>query len=122
MARKSEASAKERKGRSRAGGNGRRTGGARTNGEGSRSEGPAEHSPVLERGDIFFFYRPDGVEGAPGGLLDVNRFHVVLRPEGHDLLRYLTVGKKKLPGEGGDGRHWAFVDGVFREPEGLRDA
>src|SRR4051812_29684840 len=73
-------------------------------------------SDVLERGDIFFFYRPDAEDHTPGGLLDVNRFHVVLRPEGKDLLRYITVGRKKLPEDGGDGRHWAFVDGVFREP------
>ncbi len=76
----------------------------------------------LERGDIFFFYRPDTEQSPPGGLLDVNRFQVVLRPEGQEVLRSITIGKKKLPGDDGDGRHWGFVDGVFREPEALRQA
>jgi hypothetical protein len=75
---------------------------------------------VLERGDIFFFYRPDAEGSPPGGLLDVNRFHLVLRPEGKDLLRYITVGKKKLPGAGDDSRNWAFVDRILDDPEELR--
>src|SRR3954462_4211451 len=55
---------------------------------------------VLERGDIFFFYRPDVEEQSPGGLLDVRRFHLVLRPEGKGTLRLITIGRKTLPGQG----------------------
>ena len=36
---------------------------------------------VMERGDLFFFYRPAVGEEAPHGLLDVRRFHLVLRPD-----------------------------------------
>ncbi|HEX8203354.1 MAG TPA: hypothetical protein VF590_22955 [Isosphaeraceae bacterium] len=78
---------------------------------------------VLERGDIFFFYRPDVGETAPGGLLDVRRFHLVLRPEGKETLRLITIGRKTLPGQAdGDRNHWGFVDRVFGAPEELRDA
>jgi hypothetical protein len=90
--------------------------------EGRQARRGRENSDVLERGDIFFFYRPDAAGSPPGGLLDVNCFHLVPRPECGGVLRYITVGKKKLPEAGGDGRHWGFVDGVFREPEGLRQA
>src|SRR4051812_24709205 len=48
------------------------------------SDAPEERGPVIERGDIFFFYRPDIDDEAPGGLLDVRRFHVVLRPADGD--------------------------------------
>src|SRR3954463_9317165 len=79
-------------------------------------------SKVLERGDIFFFYRPDVGETSPEGLLDVWRFHVVLRPEGKETLRWLTIGRKKLPGADEEGRnHWGFVGKVFTDPEGLRE-
>lgn len=94
---------------------------SRREGDGTVEVG--ENSPVLERGDLFFFYRPDVDETAPGGLLDVRRFHVVLRPEGQDMLRLITVGRKKLPAAGEDGQsHWAFVDRVFRTAEDLREA
>jgi hypothetical protein len=78
---------------------------------------------VLERGDIFFFYRPDVEEQAPDGLLDVRRFHLVLRPEGKETLRLITIGRKTLPGQGdGDRIHWGFVERVFGSPEELREA
>ncbi|MFO0890048.1 MAG: hypothetical protein U0790_13025 [Isosphaeraceae bacterium] len=80
-----------------------------------------QEADVLERGDIFFFYRPGTQSPTPGSLLEVNRFHVVLRPEDGERLRYLTIGKKKLPGDGQDGRHWGFVAGVFEQPEDLRN-
>lgn len=87
-------------------------------------EGDApSNGPVLERGDLFFFYRPDVGETSPGGLLDVRRFHVVLRPEGKETLRLITVGRKRLPEPTEPGRsHWGFVDRVFRTPEELREA
>jgi hypothetical protein len=88
-----------------------------------REGGVERDSPVLERGDLFFFYRPDVGETSPGGLLDVRRFHVVLRPEGKDTLRLITVGRKKLPEPTEQGRsHWGFVDRVFRTPDELRAA
>ncbi|WP_422929856.1 hypothetical protein [Singulisphaera sp. PoT] len=79
-------------------------------------------STVLERGDLLFFYRPDVDETSPEGLLDVRRFHLVLRPEGKDILRLITVGRKQLPEAAEEGRsYWAFVERVFHSPDELRD-
>src|SRR4051812_34167644 len=78
---------------------------------------------VLERGDVFFFYRPNVEETSPEGLLDVRRFHLVLRPEGGEALRLITIGRKMLPEVGNEGQnHWGFVDRDFRTAEELRDA
>jgi hypothetical protein len=78
---------------------------------------------VLERGDVFFFYRPDVEQDSPNRLLDVRRFHVVLRPEGRDVLRLITIGRKTLPSkDDGDRNHWGFVDRVFRSPDELLEA
>jgi hypothetical protein len=86
----------------------------------------AEHRSrvmVLERGDLFFLYRPDVEELTPEGLLDVRRFYMVHHPQGRDLFRLIAIGKKKLPEPGNGGqRHWSFVDGVFATPEELRGA
>ncbi len=78
---------------------------------------------VLERGDVFFLYRPNEDWHEPGGLLDIRRFYMVLHPQGQERFRLVAIGKKKLPGvEGGPQRHWGFVDGVFRTPEELLQA
>ena len=82
-----------------------------------------ESGNVLERGDLFFFYRPDADEEAPHGLLDVRRFHLILRPERGDIVRIITIGRKTLPGSGAGGaNHWAFVDRVFADAGEVKDA
>ncbi|WP_435019798.1 hypothetical protein TA3x_001485 [Tundrisphaera sp. TA3] len=88
---------------------------------GTGSGKPSGDGPVLERGDIFFFYRPDVDDEAPSSLTDVRRFHIVLRPADSDTVRMITVGRKTLPGSGeGGGNYWAFVDRVFPKPEDIR--
>ncbi len=88
----------------------------------AETRAPATDPSMLERGDIFFFYRPDVEEESPRSLLDVRRFHVVLRPEDSDVLRLLTIGRKTLPGEAdGDRNHWGFVERVLRDPADLRE-
>src|ERR1017187_6255441 len=78
---------------------------------------------VLERGDIFFLFRPNVDEFAPAGLIDIRRFYLVLHPEGSGRFRLIAIGKKRLPGQDdGVQRHWGFVDGVFSTPEQLREA
>jgi len=84
---------------------------------------PSEGGNVLERGDLFFFYRPDVGDDAPEGLLDVRRFHLVLRPDRGDVVRLITIGRKMLPGSGQNGgNHWAFVDRVFTDADDLKEA
>ena len=86
-------------------------------------EARAEAGNVLERGDLFFFYRPDVDEEAPHGLIDVRRFHLILRPERGDVVRLITIGRKTLPGSGSGGaNHWAFVDRVFADAGELKQA
>jgi hypothetical protein len=81
---------------------------------------PRSKINVLERGDLYYLYRPHVEEYAPGGLLDVRRFYMVLHPEGRDRFRLIAIGKKRLPGEQDEvERHWGFVDGVFRTPDEL---
>jgi len=77
---------------------------------------------VLEKGDIFFLFRPQVDEFAPSSLIDIRRFYLVLHPEGSDRFRLIAIGKKRLPGEDDGGqRHWGFVDGVFKT-DGYVDA
>lgn len=77
---------------------------------------------VLERGDVFFFYRPrmdvEDVRGAG----DIARLMVVLDPDGRGPARLLVVGRKHLPDPARHERAWAFVDAVAERPDGLRDA
>lgn len=73
-------------------------------------------SEVLEEGDIFFLYRPTVEEDEPSGLGDVQRFYVVLRPEGggpkSGKLRLLVMGRKRLPDVERHERTWGFVETV----------
>ena len=62
-------------------------------------------------------------DDAPHGLLDVRRFHLVLRPERGDVVRIITIGRKTLPGSGqGGANHWAFVDRVFADAGDVKGA
>ena len=88
----------------------------------AKTEDSTRPDNALERGDLFFFYRPDVDDDAPGGLLDVRRFHLALRPSGGDAIRLITVGRKTLPDSGAaGGSHWAFVDRIFDAPEALKE-
>lgn len=69
-------------------------------------------SEVLERGDIRFFYRPRVGAGDVRTLDDVQRFYVVLRPDGSNRHRVLIVGRKRLPEPDTHEREWAFVTEV----------
>lgn len=64
---------------------------------------------VIERGDIFFLYRPRVNENDPSDIDDVQRFFTVLRSHGKGKLRLLIVGRKRLPGIQEHERNWGFV-------------
>jgi hypothetical protein len=76
---------------------------------------------VLERGDVFFLYRPRVGRTEAHSLDDVARFLVVLDPDarGHD--RLLVVGRKRLPDPERHEREWALVVEVAERPADLRD-
>jgi hypothetical protein len=79
-------------------------------------------SPILERGDLFFFYRPRVAADRVADLRDVQRFFLVLEPDGTELFRRLVVGQKRLPDPSSHERTWAFVAEVAARPEELRGA
>ena len=78
---------------------------------------------VLERGDIFFVYRPRVQEESAEGLQDVQRSYMVLSPEGKRRHRLIVLGQKRLPDiqDGGD-RVWGYVEAVKPDPRKLEDA
>jgi hypothetical protein len=67
---------------------------------------------IVERGDIYFAYRPkietDGAEGLP----DVQRFFMVLKPEGQRRFRVAVLGRKRLPDADEHERIWGFIDEI----------
>jgi hypothetical protein len=92
----------------------------------ARAVGRRRSVPVLERGDIVFFYRPRVVTGEVAGREDVQRFFLVLAPDRRALYRLFVVGRKGLPdvrpGEARpEERHWGVNALTAREPERLRD-
>jgi hypothetical protein len=78
-------------------------------------------SRILERGDLFFFYRPRVATDRIEGLRDVQRFFFVLEPDPAKLFRRLVVGQKRLPDPSEHQRAWAFVADVAKRPEELRE-
>jgi hypothetical protein len=80
---------------------------------------PAE-STILERGDVFFFYRPRVEADDVDDLDEVQRFLVILKPDGRGLYRLIVIGRKRLPVTEQHERAWAFVAKVSEDPDELR--
>lgn len=76
---------------------------------------------VLERGEIYFFYRPRVGEEEPRGVEDVQRLYAILSPRDSPVYRRLVIGRKRLPDIGARERSWAFVDRVARKPEPIEE-
>lgn len=71
---------------------------------------------VLERGRIYFLYRPAMEETTPAGVVDLQRLFMVLHPAGGERRRLLVVGHKKLPDvHDAHQRYWGFVDRVAED-------
>jgi hypothetical protein len=75
---------------------------------------------ILEQGDAYFFYRPRVSAAEASGLGDVQRFFLILKPDGDRRYRRLIVGRKRLPDPGSHEREWAFVVEVTDDPAELR--
>lgn len=77
---------------------------------------------VLERGDIYFLYRPRVDHSSAGGLEDVQRFFVILSPRGASTYRLIVIGRKKLPEvHSHRDRAWGSVGKVGSRAEDLED-
>ncbi len=77
---------------------------------------------LLERGDIFFFYRPKVEQEEAHGIDEVQRFQVVMRTAGGRLFRMLTIGRKHLPDLQAHEREWGFVDLVSEDVAPVAEA
>lgn len=80
----------------------------------------AEENDILEEGAVYFFYRPAVEEEHPHGLADVQRFYLVLSPDGGGF-RLLVIGRKRLPDPEEHERHWGFVEAVVDDADELKD-
>jgi hypothetical protein len=77
---------------------------------------------VLERGNIYFVYRPRVEHAIAAGIEDVQRFFIVLSPHGRPRYRLLVIGRKKLPEvESHRDRSWGFVGKVSHRAEDIED-
>jgi hypothetical protein len=83
------------------------------------SSGPEQE--IVETGDIFFAYRPRISEPEAEGLSDVQRFYMVLKPEGGARVRLTVLGRKRLPETDGHERVWGFVDRVVKSGGEIAD-
>lgn len=78
---------------------------------------------TLEKGSVYFFYRPKVNEEEPSGLGDVERMYMVLSPHERERVRLAVLGRKQLPDPSRKGhrKFWGFVDKVSKGPDGIRD-
>jgi hypothetical protein len=75
---------------------------------------PARDEEIVEQGDIFFAYRPRVGEDEAEGLADVQRFFMVLKPQGGAPFRLAVLGRKRLPEPESHERIWGFIDKVAK--------
>jgi hypothetical protein len=77
---------------------------------------------VLERGNIYFVYRPKVEHTSAAGLEDIQRFFVILSPFGKARHRLIVIGRKKLAAITDDQeRSWGFVEKVASKPQDIKD-
>lgn len=75
-----------------------------------RESEPSEH--IVEKGDIYFVYRPRVAQHEAEGLGDVQRFYMVMKPEGQSRFRVAVLGRKRLPEPQRHERIWGFIETV----------
>ena len=81
---------------------------------------------LLERGDIYFFYRPrvqekEKEDSTPKAIEEVQRFYMIMHPYDKSYYRLLLIGRKRLPDPETHERHWATVDTVTDDVKKLRE-
>jgi hypothetical protein len=81
----------------------------------------SDANPLLERGDIYFLYRPRVETDEVHGLQDVERFYILMKPWRRHLYRLIVVGRKRLPDPEEHNRFWGFVWRVFKDRKALND-
>ena len=82
---------------------------------------PAADEEIVEKGDIFFAYRPRVGEEEPAGIADVQRFFMVLKPQGGSPFRLAVLGRKRLPEAARHERIWGFIDKIARSGRDIEE-
>lgn len=89
----------------------------------------AQASRCLERGDLYFLYRPktvaaDTPESAiiPHELTDIQSFYIILKPEKDPHYRLLLSGKKRLPHLKKHEKHWLRMEFVTTNQQALAES
>ncbi|XP_057769287.1 uncharacterized protein LOC130989343 [Salvia miltiorrhiza] len=83
---------------------------------------------ILEKGDIFFFYRPKVEKEEAHGPEDVQRFYLVLRPQGggdggDGVLRFMVMGRKALPDPSKKSTpYWGLVELATTDLQRIKEA
>lgn len=67
---------------------------------------------LLERGRARFFVRPRVMLATARNVRDVQRFFVLLAPEGRRSVRRVVIGRKRMPDPARHDKEWAYVDRV----------
>jgi hypothetical protein len=85
-----------------------------------------DSTQILEKGDIYFFYRPKVQSGhealsdePPKTHEDIQRFYLVLKPDKDEHYRLWILGRKRLPEPKKHEKHWISVDFVTTKREEL---
>lgn len=80
----------------------------------------------LERGDIYFFYRPKVHQTAEAEhvnkFTDIQRLYIVLHPYRQTLYRLLIIGRKRLPNIAKHEKYWVTVDLVTQDIKVLQNS
>lgn len=80
------------------------------------------YAGILERGFIYFLFRPKVEVDHPESLDDVSKFHILLVPYGTKFHRLIAVGKKALPEASESTRPiWGEVLNVGEDLKALKD-
>lgn len=82
---------------------------------------------VIERGDIYFFYRPKVLQKGKQqhtaqSVEDIQRFYIILHPQNKNQYRLLIMGRKRLPEPKAHEKFWATIDLVTNDHKKLLDA
>ena len=71
----------------------------------ARREASGRDQEIVEKGDLYFAYRPRVEENEAEGREDVQRFFMVLKPQGGPF-RVAVLGRKRLPDADRHERIW----------------
>lgn len=69
---------------------------------------------ILEKGHIYFLYKPRVEEHEPSKQSDLQQLYMVLSPLGKKSHRLALIGRDKMPdpSQKGKARYWGFIDAV----------